>query len=72
MCAFPFCFDDSVGSVRGVGYGVFVTVGIESNFDYVMFVMFVPIVVESKGGRIIEIFWRLKSLFSLQISKSVL
>ena len=85
-CAFPFHFEyyvgrvdnsvgcvyESVGRVCGVGFGVFVPIGIDSIGDVVMLVGFVPIGVYSKGGLIIEIFWRPKSLFSLQISKSVL
>ena len=49
-CAFPFCFDNSVGRVSGICFGCFVTIGGKSNYDIVMLVMLVPIVVESKGG----------------------
>ena len=68
MCAFPFCIEDSfdrvdnsVGHVRSIGSGVFILMGIDSNCEVVPLVMFVPIVVESKGGRLIELFWRPKS-----------
>ena len=60
VCAFPFRFDDSVGyvddsvscvddsvcQVCGVGYGIFVPIGIESIGDFFLFVIFVPIGVE--------------------------
>ena len=63
-CAFSCCFEesaghvddtvgsvgDSVGRVRGVGYGVFVLVGIKSIGDVVPLVLFVPIAVESKSS----------------------
>ena len=49
-CAFPFRFDDSVGHVEksigrvpGVGSRIFVTIGIKSNGDVVLLVMFVQI-----------------------------
>ena len=49
-CAFPFHFedsigrvDDSVGHVRGMDSGIFVSIGIEYNFEVVLLVMFVPI-----------------------------
>ena len=70
MCACPFHFEDSAGSVnnsvgrvensvgrvRGVGSGVFVPIGIESIGGVVLSVVFVPIGVEFKGGQFIEIF----------------
>ena len=66
-CAFPFRFEDSVGGVYdyvglvpGVGSGIFVPMGIQSIGDIVPFVVFMPIGVESKGGRLIQIFWRPK------------
>ena len=71
-CAFPFRFYNSVGCVSGMGSGFFVPKGVESNCDFVTFFVFVPIVVDPKGGQIIKIFWCPKSLFPLQISKSVL
>ena len=78
-CDFPFCSGKSVGSVgesvgcvRRVGYIFFVLTGIKSIGDVVLLVMFVPREVESKGGRLIELFWRPKSWFSLLVSKSVL
>ena len=49
------CVDNSICRVCGIGYGVFVLILIESIGDVVMLVMFVPIGVESKGGRLIEI-----------------
>ena len=49
-CAFPFCFDDSVGCVSGVGSGMFFPIGVEENCDVILFVLFVPIGVEYKGG----------------------
>ena len=61
--------DKSVGCVIGVGSGIFVLTGIKSIGDVVPLVVFVPKVVESKGGRLIEIFWRPKSWFSLLVSK---
>ena len=60
-CNFPFCSGNSVSHVRGVGPVVFVPTGIESIGDVVPLVMFLPIVVESKVGRLIELFWRPKS-----------
>ena len=61
MCDFSFHFNYSVGRVRGVDSGVFVPIGVNSNFDVVPLVVFVQIGVKSKGGRLIEIFWRPKS-----------
>ena len=58
--AFPFCSRKSVGSVRVIGSGNFVLTGIESIGDVVPLFVFVAIGVESKGGRLIELFWRLK------------
>ena len=74
-CSFPFRFEDSAGPVDdsigrvgdsfgrvcGVGSGFFVLMGIKSIGDVVPLVVYVPIGVESKGVRLIEIFWRLKS-----------
>ena len=51
----------SVGGVSGVGSCVFVLTGLKSVGDVVLFVMFVPRGVKSKGGRIIELFCRPKS-----------
>ena len=73
-CAFPFRFeesvghvDDSVGNVDGsfcrvcvVGFGVFVPILIKSMGDIVLLVVLLTIGVESKGGRLIKIFWRPK------------
>ena len=69
---FPFVFDDFFGCVIGVGSSIFFSIGFDSNCDVVKFVAFVPIVVESKGGQLIKIFWRSNSRLSLQISKTVL
>ena len=67
-CGFPFHFrysigrvNDSVGRVRGMGSGIFVTIVIKSIGDVVMLVLFIPIVFNSKGGQLIEIIWRPKS-----------
>ena len=67
-CAFPVCFedsvgcvDDSVGHVYGVYSSIFVPILIESNCDVIPLVVFAPIRVESKGGLLIEIFWCPKS-----------
>ena len=74
-CTFPFCsgepvghvdksvgrVDVSLGCVCGVGFGVFVLIGIESHGDVVPTIIFVPIGADYKGGRLIEIFWRPKS-----------
>ena len=66
-CAFTFRFDESVGRVNesvghfsGVGSGVFSLTGIESIGDVVLLFVFVPKGVESKIGRLIEIFCRPK------------
>ena len=85
-CTFPLRFDESVGSVgdsvgrvddfvgcvSGVGSGFFVPIGINSIGDVVPLVVFVPKGVKSKGSQLIEIFRRLKSLFLIPVSKSVL
>ena len=67
-CTFTFrfedsvgCVDDYVGGVYGMGYDVFVPIGIESIVEIVMLVVFVPIGVKYKGGQLIVIFWRPKS-----------
>ena len=67
-CNFTFRFEDSVGHIDysvdlvcGMDPGFFVLIGIDYNCDVVPLVMFVPIGVESKGGQLIEIFWRPKS-----------
>ena len=60
MCDFPFFYRKSVGSVSGVGSEVFVPTGIKSIGDVVLLVVFVPRGVDSKRGRIIELFWRPK------------
>ena len=57
MFAFPFSSEksvgsavESVGSVSGIGFGDFVTIGIKSHGDVVPLVVFVPRGVDSKGG----------------------
>ena len=83
-CSFPFYFHESVGGVgdsvgrveysvgrvSSVGSEVFVLAGIDSIGDVVPLAVFVPKGVQSRGCRIIEIFWRPKSCFSLLVSKS--
>ena len=49
--------DNSVGSDRGVGSGVFVLTIIESIADIVASVVFVLRVVDSKVGRFIRVCW---------------
>ena len=51
----------SVGGVSGVGSGIFVPTGIKSIGDVDLLFVFVPKGVDSKGGRLIELFWRPKS-----------
>ena len=60
-CNLPCLFDDSVDCVIGLGSGIFVPIGVRSKCDVVTFVVFVPIVVESKGGQLIEMIWRSNS-----------
>ena len=44
--------------VVSVAWGLtFFSIGVKSNFVVVMFVVFVPIGVDSKGGQLIEMFW---------------
>ena len=50
-----------VGSLSGVGSGVFVLNGVESIGDIVPLFVFVSRGVECKGGQLIELFWRQKS-----------
>ena len=64
---FFIALDDSVGSVHGLWCGVFAPEDVKYKCDIFEFVVFVPIGVESKGGRIIKMFWHSDSLFSLQI-----
>ena len=59
-CAFPFCSGNYVGRVSGICSGVFVPTGIKSISDVISLVVFVPRGVESKVGRLIEIFSRSK------------
>ena len=67
ICAFPFCFvksvvsvGKSIGGISGVGSEIFVLTGIHSIGDVFLLFVFLPRGVESKGGRIIELFWRPK------------
>ena len=53
--------DNSVGCFCGVDSGFFVPIGIDSIGDVVPLVVLVTIGVDSKGGQLIEIFWRSKS-----------
>ena len=50
--------DNSIGLVCGVVF--FYPIVIESMSDIVPLFVLIPIGVESKGGRLIEIFWRPK------------
>ena len=59
-CDFPFFAGNYVGHVGHIVSGVFVLTGIKSIGDVVMLVVFVPRGVKSKGGRLIELFWRPK------------
>ena len=67
MCSFPFCFENSVGCVSGVGSVYFVSTELESIGDVVPLLVFVPRGVESKCGRLIELFCRPKSGFSFLV-----
>ena len=51
---------ESVGILIGVGFGDFIPNVIESLGDVFLLVVFVPRGVESKGGQLIESFWRPK------------
>ena len=62
-CAFPFRFDEyvgtvgeSIGRVSGVGSGIFFLTGIDSISDIFLLVVFVPKGFKSKCGRLVEIF----------------
>ena len=63
FCGFSLCFDNSVGHVSVLGYGIFVPLGVESKCDIFVFVLFELKGVDSNGGRLIKCFWRSKSLF---------
>ena len=43
LSSFSLNFDHSIGSVSGLGSGVFVPTGVESKCDVLTFVVFVPI-----------------------------
>ena len=53
-CFFTFHFYDPVGRVSGLGSGVFVPTGLDSKYDVFTFFLFVSIVFDSKGGRLIK------------------
>ena len=64
VCAlFPCVFYYFIGCVSGLRSGVFAPTLVELKCDVFAFVMFVSIVVEYKGGRLIEMIWRSSSLF---------
>ena len=46
-CAFPLRFGDSVGRFSGVGYGVFIPIGVDSNCEMFTFFVFITIGVDS-------------------------
>ena len=54
MCAFYSRFDESFVSVSGVGSGFFVLIGVLSDCDVVVFMVFLRIGVEYKGGQLID------------------
>ena len=60
VCALSIFSRNYVGLVSGVGSGVFVPTVIKSMGDVFPLVTLVPRGVESKGGRLIEVFWRPK------------
>ena len=49
-CSFPLRFEDSVGHVSGLWSRFFVPTGVESKCDVFVFVVFMTIVIQSKGG----------------------
>ena len=59
--------DHSVGSVCVFGSDVFAPTAAESKGDILAFNVVVPTGVKSKGGQLIELFWRSNSLFYFQI-----
>ena len=68
-CAFPLCSEFFCCYCNGIGSGVFVPTGIKSIFDVVLLVVFVPIEIKSKVGRLIQIFSHSKSWISLIVLK---
>ena len=58
MCAFPLRSEKSVGHVSGLVSGIFVPIEVDPKCDAVDFVVFMPTGVNSKGGQLIEMFWR--------------
>ena len=61
MCSFPFSFDNSVGLVCGLGYGVLVPTEVDPKCEVFAFVVLMPIGVEYNGVLLIEMFWRSNS-----------
>ena len=57
MCYFSLHFDDSIGRVSALGFGVFVPTGVESNCDVLVFFVSMSIIVELKVGRLIKNSW---------------
>ena len=58
---FYFLFGESIGRVCGVGYGVFVSTGIDSIGDIFPLVVPIPIGFNSIVDQLIESLWRPKS-----------
>ena len=52
---FSLCFDNSVGSVSGLGSSVFIPTGVDPKCDIFEIDVFVPIGVESKGGNVLAL-----------------
>ena len=67
FCEFSLRVDNSVGSVSGLGSSVFAPTGVKSKCDIFALDVFVLIGVDSKGVRLVKIFWRSSSLFYFQI-----
>ena len=57
-CSFSLYLDLSVGCVSDWSFS---PIGVQSKYDVVIFLMFVPIGFESIGGQLIEMFWRSNS-----------
>ena len=55
-CYFPLRFDDSIGHVSSLVYGIFVPIGVKSNCDVVALALFLPIGVEFKSSRLSKYF----------------
>ena len=52
-----------IGRVGGLRSGIFVPTAVDIKCDVFAFVMFVSIVVNYKGGRLIKMLWRSSYLF---------